>query len=182
MARRHRKKPPPRRRSAGTHNARTAKAPEWSGGATHQSPWIRAAQIAERRRQQQAALGDTNRELRAVCTELHNTGAILRQIGNLIGVSAQAVHSYWLTPTPTEPRRSTSAHRTVTEKPAAAFICGCRPKVPAGSETVYPPPRTDPTTPPRSRHRQHQRAPQCQGSHQSGVSLSSIRGWNQTRW
>ena len=106
MARRRRKRPPPRRRAASTRNARPAKPPERSGGASHHSPWVRAPQIAERRRQQQAALGDTNRELRAVCTELHNTGATLRQIGNLIGVSAQAVHSYWLTPTPTEPHQT----------------------------------------------------------------------------
>ena len=104
MARRRRKRPPPRRRAASTHNARPAKSPELS--APYHSPWVRVTQIAERRRQQQAALGDTNRELRAVCTELHNTGATLRQIGNLIGVSAQAVHSYWLTPTPTEPHQT----------------------------------------------------------------------------
>ncbi len=104
MARRRRKRPPPRRRAASTRNARPAKSPELS--ASYHSPWVRAPQIAERRRQQQAALGDTNRELRAVCTELHNTGATLRQIGNLIGVSAQAVHSYWLTPTPTEPHQT----------------------------------------------------------------------------
>ena len=104
MARRRRKRPRPRRRAASAHNARPAKPPELS--ASYHSPWVRAPRIAERRRQQQAALGDTNRELRAVCTELRNTGATLRQIGNLIGVSPQAVHSYWLTRTPTEPHRT----------------------------------------------------------------------------
>lgn len=56
----------------------------------------RVAEAAAERRRVQAALVEANRELRQAVASYRSEGATLRELGGLMGVSAQAVHKDWL--------------------------------------------------------------------------------------
>ena len=51
--------------------------------------------IADRRRKTLAALGRIETDLREACDLARAHGATLRQLGDRMGVSPQAVHRYW---------------------------------------------------------------------------------------
>lgn len=63
----------------------------------------RVAEAAEERRLAQAALAEANQNLRRAVGLYRSEGATLRELGELMGVSAQAVHKDWL---PASPPRS----------------------------------------------------------------------------
>ena len=56
----------------------------------------RVVEAAEERRQVLAALAEANHKLREAVALYRSEGATLREIGELMGVSAQAVHKDWL--------------------------------------------------------------------------------------
>lgn len=57
---------------------------------------VRVAEAAEERRLAQAALAEANQNLRRAVGLYRSEGATLRELGELMGVSAQAVHKDWL--------------------------------------------------------------------------------------
>lgn len=66
----------------------------------------RVAEAAEERRRLQAALAEANQKLRQAVASYRSEGATLRELGELMGVSAQAVHKDWL-PAPPRPGTET---------------------------------------------------------------------------
>ena len=66
----------------------------------------RVAEAAEERRLAQAALAEANQKLRLAVASYRSEGATLRELGELMGVSAQAVHKDWL-PASSRPRSQT---------------------------------------------------------------------------
>ena len=57
----------------------------------------RVTQAVEKRLRLLSALDDANRELRHAAASYRSEGATLRELADLMGVSAQAVHKHWLT-------------------------------------------------------------------------------------
>lgn len=66
----------------------------------------RVAEAAEERHRAQAALAEANQKLRQAVASYRSEGATLRELGELMGVSAQAVHKDWL-PASSRPRSET---------------------------------------------------------------------------
>lgn len=60
----------------------------------------RVTEAAEERRRAQAALAEANKKLRRAVASYRSEGATLRELGELMGVSAQAVHKDWLPASP----------------------------------------------------------------------------------
>lgn len=58
------------------------------------------AEAAAERRRAQAALAEANQKLRRAVASYRTEGATLRELGELMGVSAQAVHKDWLPASP----------------------------------------------------------------------------------